>query len=120
MAEAVFLHYNKNKNIKAKSAGVALASSGLYVTENVSRIMKDRGTEIKDNKSHNMSEKLIKWADKIIVVADNVDSTIFPDEKLEVWNVTDTSSEDIEGIVERITIIDKRVKDFIKSVRVNV
>ena len=62
-----------------------------------------------------MNEHLIKWADRIIIVADNVDKKIFDRENVFQWKIADISQSDIEGIRERVEKIEKKVKELIKK-----
>jgi len=98
-AEALFNKYNEDKNNEVKSAGVQLDVLNPFVAQNV------------------INESLIKWADKIIITADNVSPDIFPKEKKEVWLIKDASENDRAGIKRGIDDIENRIKEFLKRLR---
>ena len=64
-------------------------------------------------KSRQIDERLINWADLIVIVADNVNPEIFSGKKVEVWKVSDTDQSDVPGIAKREKIIEKKVKQLI-------
>lgn len=115
-AEALFNKYNKNKDIEAKSAGVQLDILNPFVAQNVINDLKERGAKVTSEKPQAINDSLIKWADKIIITADNVNPEIFPKEKREVWPVKDASEHDPAGIKESIDDIDNRMKEFVKKI----
>ncbi len=104
------------KGVEVKSAGVALDIANPRVSENVHKILRENGTDAGDV-SRKVSEKDIEWADKIIVVADNVSLEIFPEEKTEKWSISDCDQSDVEGIRERTREIGKRVKKMVKELK---
>ena len=97
-AEALFNKYNKNKDIEVKSAGVQIDILNPFVAQNVINDLKERGAKVVSEKPQSVNDALIKWADKIIITADNVNPDIFPEEKREVWLVGDASEYDPIGI----------------------
>jgi len=134
VAEAFFKKYNKNKKIEVKSAGIAIDILRPYMCKNVKDILEEKGIkmigteqlhslspEIQmkngfcDEQSREINEQDIKWADKIIVVSNNVDYSIFPKEKLEVWEIEDAGESEKEKIREIIEKIEKRIKGLIKK-----
>jgi protein-tyrosine-phosphatase len=73
VAECYFKKINKNKNIKAESAGLFEGSPNKKKTIN---ILKKIGIKIK-GKPRSMSNKLLREQDLIVIVADNVPKSIF-------------------------------------------
>ena len=87
VAEAFFNKYNKNSENEVKSAGIALDFMRPYVAEDVFKILEDMGVKIGDTQSKEIDKDLINWADKVVIVADNIDEGMFGDKKVEIWNV---------------------------------
>ena len=115
-AEVLFNFYNQNKKNKAKSAGIHL--DVMNVAENVHRVLREKGIENVDNLPRAVDKKLIKWADKIIIVADNVSAEGFPMGKTETWEISDCDQGDLEGIRERVEKIELKVKDLLERLKV--
>ncbi len=109
VAEALFSKYNKNKNNKVKSCGVK--HDLLYVDDNVKNVLLEYGIKKVDNTPRFIDNGLREWADRIVVVADNV--TLDSSEKVEIWPVTDCEQSDKEGIKIRVEEISKRIKELI-------
>ena len=116
-AEALFNKYNEDKNNEVKSAGVQLDVLNPFVAQNVINELKLRGANVISEKPQEINESLIKWADKIIITADNVSPDIFPKEKKEVWLIKDASENDRAGIKRGIDDIENRIKEFLKRLR---
>ena len=100
--------------LHVKSAGVEKDLP--YVAPLVKKIVKEYGSEV-GNTPRLVEDKMIRWADKIIVVADNVDAKLFPKDKIEVWPIRDCDQDDEETIRLRVAEINKRVVDFIKRIK---
>ena len=116
VAEAFFKKYNKDKKIKAKSAGIIQGSPINPVQKKVSQ---DFGINIK-NPTRGISTKLLKWQDTIILVSDDVPESIFKDNKkfgkyLIVWKIPDAKAENKQEIIRIISMIDNKVKELIKN-----
>lgn len=116
-AEALFSYYNKNKKNKANSAGVKLDPLHLHVAPLLKSVLKDKGIKIINDKSVATSDKLFKWADKIIIVADNISTEGFPEEKTEVWKIQDCDQEDEDGIRFRVGQIETKVKELLLKLK---
>lgn len=116
-AEAIFLKLNKNRNIKVKSAGAHLELFRRYVSENVKSVLKDKGYKVKSNWSHSATEKLKDWADKIVIVADDVNQNEFPKSKREVWKIKDCHQWDVPAIEKGVSKIEGRVKRLVWKLR---
>ena len=87
----------------------------MYVSPNVIKVLEEKGARVVNEKAQEVNEHLIKWADRIIIVADNVDKKIFDRENVFQWKIADISQSDIEGIRERVEKIEKKVKELIKK-----
>ncbi len=81
VAEALFKKHNK---CNVKSAGIRLDLDRPYVAPIVKEVLLEYGVNRLDDTPKLIDSLLIRWANKIIIVADNVDSSIFPKEKVEV------------------------------------
>ena len=112
--EAFFLKYNKDKKNEVKSAGVMLDPIFPFMHTNVVLALEKMKAPPISEKARQIDEKLIAWADLIIIVADNVNPEIFSGKKEEVWKVSDTDQSDVPGIAKREKIIEKKVKQLIK------
>lgn len=115
VAEAIFNKLNKNKNILTKSAGLQLDLAKPYVCDNVKLVLKEKGYQIKDEKARKLDKQDLKWADKIIIVADNVSHNLFPDNKTEHWAIEDADERELDKIKGIIEKIEERVKKLIKG-----
>ena len=116
-SEALFNKYNKDSTNEVKSAGIMLDFMNQFVAGNVISELKKRGAKVANEKSQMVDEHLIKWADKIIISADNVSIGLFPKEKTEQWMVRDASEHDIIGTRESVDNIENRIKDFVKRIK---
>ena len=114
-AEAIFNKLNKNKKVKAESAGFLLDEAHLYIEKSVLNILKDKGYSAK-GLPRQLTRELLDKFDVLVIVADNIDPAFFQDfkGKLIHWKVPDCSCEDIPRIKEIIEDIEKRVKLFVK------
>jgi len=115
VAEAIFNSLSKNKEDKAISRGVKNGRQE-YVAENTIEVMKGKGYLIEDIKSKLLGDKDIEWADKIVIVADNVSSETFPREKTEIWKVEDCSEFNKPKIKERAGLIEENVKELLQKI----
>ncbi|MDD5192006.1 MAG: hypothetical protein PHH54_06680 [Candidatus Nanoarchaeia archaeon] len=123
VAEAYFNRINKNKNIKAKSAGVVAGyRQGDFQVE----AAKELGINIK-GKSRGINANLLKWTDILVDVADDVPAEIFDYEKkrgiikyLIVWNIKDVkTTRDIDDdkrvirqVMEKVNKLNKQLENL--------
>ncbi len=114
VAEAMFLHYCKNKKIEVKSAGMRTDFLHLHMAKQVIDILNAKGIKALDNGSRLVDEGLINWADKIVVVADNVSPEIFPAKKVLQWSVPDASEHDRTATLASMKMIEEEIKRFVK------
>jgi len=119
IGEAIFSKIVKEsgreKEFEIKSAGVRLDILNPYVSENVYTALKEKGYELRDNKSREVDKLLIDWADKVILVADNVSPDSFPKSKLIVLPIRDCDQSELKCIRERVSKVEKELKQLIRS-----
>ena len=118
IAEALFKHYVKRKDIEVKSAGLMIDIMRPFVAQSVMEIMNHRNLLIPDPKSQQIDDYIIKWADKIIIVADNCPLQGLPAHKVEIWPIGDASEHDHASILMRINEIEKYVQTFANRLNV--
>ena len=112
IAEAYFNKVNKNKNFKAKSAGLF---QGRPVGKEDIKLARKFGVNI-CGKVKAMSSKLMFWQTRTIVVADDVPIQVFDRNKeygmnLSIWKIKDTKyQKDPDNLVKEII---KKVDDLI-------
>ncbi len=111
VAEALFKKHTKKHKVQSRGVKHDLP----YVAPLVVRILRERGVEV-DNTPRFVDDDsgVLDWADKIIVVADNVSFEQFPKDKIEVWRVRDCDQSDKNCIELRTAEIDKKVRELIK------
>ena len=118
IAEYFFNKNNKNKKYKVRGAGVI---AGSYPLDKVEvKAAEELGFELK-GRPQELTRELIKWADKVVIVADDVSSWIFEDNKnfkgeVERWNVPDLHNHSKERAKEIILEIESKVKGFIERI----
>lgn len=118
VAEAYFNQINKNKQIKAKSAGLIRGTSPL--DSNQVAVAKKLGVNMKGKPKGLTSEFLI-WADILIIVANDVPPTLFKHshyhKKLLVWKIKDAYHDDEPEIERAVSEIKKKVDELVKKLK---
>ncbi len=118
VAEAYFNKINKNKSFKAKSAGIVKGFSYKKVPNEFTSQRKF-GIEIKKN-PQKLNNKLLKWQDIIIIVADNVPKKLFSKYKnVFVWKIIDSANDtpdDKKSIEKSVKQIIKKVDSLLKDI----
>ena len=121
-AEAIFKKLNKNKSFKAKSAGIIRSEKTNPIQRRVGRRL---GINIK-GVPKSLSVKLLKWADIIVITADDVPVSIFKGVKkrgkrLILWKIPDAppdspniNEQDIERVIK---LIMKKIKGLIINLK---
>jgi len=109
-AEVIFRKYNRKKNIFVKSAGTK--ADYLPVAENVQKALKELGFKKADRNPKKISDKLITWADLIVIAANDVNLKV-KRRKIIKWKIPDTKQKNYPRIVEIIKIIEKRIKNLV-------
>jgi len=117
VAEFYFNKINKNKNVRAKSAGII---AGGVMGEKQRATVGKKGL-ILEGKSKGLNTKILNWQNITIIVADDVPPIIFNKnkkygKKTIVWKINDTKvkeGKDIPAIMRRIK---KKVEELNKSI----
>ena len=119
VAELIFRKLNINNRNEAKSAGVQLDFLRPYVEENVKRILEKRGYNVNNELPRQINEFDLKWAYKIVIVANNVSPDLFKEFKreIEVWDIGDCDTSDKKMIEEIIKKIEEKVKGLVDNLR---
>lgn len=110
IAEAYFDKIKKNKNIKTKSAGLI---EGDLIGEIAKKVAHELMLDI-SGKPRGLSSKLLEWADKIIVVADDVPKSVFDDNKESLRKTTILKIRDAK--IDNYNNIKRVAKDVIKAI----
>lgn len=113
VAEAYFNKINKNKNIKAKSAGIF---KWYPIPPNTRKVCKRLGIKLK-GKSNPLDVRVFKKIDYVIIVADNVPKSLFNQKylkKVYLWKIRDTSSKNDKEIEKIVKQIIKKVDVLVK------
>lgn len=118
IAEFLFNKFNDNKNYHALSAGI-IRGSPVDVKQKKACIK--IGISLK-GEPVGMSSKLLKWQDIIVVVANDVPSVLFKEnkkygKKLIVWKIPDSKNDDERKIIKIAMAIEKKVKKFVKEMK---
>lgn len=119
IALAYFNKINKNKNIKAKSAGLI---KGQPLSPFTVGIAKELGLDIK-GKTQGLSSKLMAWQNLTVIVADNVPPQVFDKnkrygKKVIVWRIKDISKNTkptvkklIKSIMSRVDMLNNQLEN---------
>ncbi len=115
IAEAFFNKINKNKKFRAYSAGVF---KGFPVHNNVISVGKKLGIYI-NKKTKGLSERLVKDMDTIIIVADDIPTSLFKNKtkKIIKWKIPDANQADKNRILFISNKIKNKVKNLVKDLR---
>ena len=123
VAEALFRHYYKGEIVKTKSAGLIGDVMHPYIPRNVMLVLKGKGISVRDDGAKRIDDFILKWADKIVIVADNVSPDMFrgkvfiAGKPVIFWDISDVSENDVRGITIRVNEIEKRVIEMIKELK---
>jgi protein-tyrosine-phosphatase len=112
VAEVIF-NKLKRKEDECKSCGIVIDFLRQCVAENVKLALKEKGYNIEAEKARQLNDYDLRWADKIIIVADNVSPDLFPGEKTIVWKIKDADEKEAEKIKEIVEKIETKVKGLI-------
>ena len=115
VAEAIASKLDTRCKKEYKSAGVQIDLMRPYVAESVKEILNERGFQIENEQSRQVNEQDLKWADKIVIVANNVSPTIFGNKEVEVWRIEDADESEKEKIEKIVSKIEKRVNELISE-----
>jgi protein-tyrosine-phosphatase len=112
VAEALFNHYNKNKNIIAKSAGTTVTEPGFPLLNGAQEVLGRLKIAVNMGQgAQEINDHLIDWADRIYVVADDVSMNELPKSKTQQIDIPDAWSNDNETLrtVKKIEVYIKKV-----------
>ena len=116
IAEAYFKKINKNKKIKASSAG--LLEGDYPLNTNEVNILKESGLNI-NGKPRGISWKLLRENDLIIITADNVPPELFKNKKYwketKVWKIRDAKKPNRRETIRVKDSIMKKVDELVKN-----
>ena len=117
IAEAYFNKVNKNKRIKARSAGII---RGSVINDEIVNAASKFGITIDPKKNPKpLTTKLLKWQDMLIIVADDIPRELFSNvesvKKLVMWQIPDITLNDGDGISRSINMIIEQVDKLIKE-----
>ena len=118
VAEYYFNKINKNKNVKAKSAGII---AGGAMSEKQRAAVEKAGL-ILEGKSKGLNTKILNWQNTTIIVADDVPPLIFNKNKKYgkrtiVWKISDTKVKEGKDIPIIINQIKKKVEELNKNLK---
>lgn len=86
---------------------------GSVLNKNLKQVAREFDLDI-NSEPKSVSEQLLNWADKVIIVADDVPKEIFKKyssrNKIIVWKIKDSGSEDIESIRKTVKDIKSKVE----------
>lgn len=121
VAEALFNKYNKNRSMRARSAGLI---KGSEISEEIREAAENLELKIKGS-PEGISTEILKWYDTMIIVADDVPSAIFEEEakkygkQVIIWHIPDTDSNRKEDIIRIIKQIDQKIKELLDEIKNN-
>ena len=106
-------HYSNR--FEVKSAGLILDPVEPFILNRSVAFLEEKGISVDNPNSQLINDQLIKWADKIIIVADDVSNDSFPKEKIIRWDIADIHGPSVEKLNALSDQIDVKVKEFIKE-----
>ncbi len=112
IAETFFKKLDKNKKHKVKSAGII---KGRPISKEEIKFFKNYKLKI-NSKPQSLSTNRVRWADLIIIVADNVPKSIFKGEKIKIWKIPDANIEEKKKIKKLISRIELNIKRLVKEI----
>jgi protein-tyrosine-phosphatase len=121
VAEALFRKYcaDADLEVDTDSCGIVIDESRPYVAEITKLLLAQKKAHVKNDISKRVSSYLVSWADKIIIVADNVlMEGVFPKNKTEVWGIKDVSESNPLDVSRIIEEIDKKVKELVSKIKI--
>ncbi len=126
MARELFEKLNKNKNIEADSVGIIRAWGSKDLKKSQDYVFKKYG--LKKKKSKQLDTRLVSKQDIIIIVADDVPTSVFNPQKNEgtrviKWRIKDDHKYKDKTRRERLEKvyldIEKRIKKLVSSLNEN-
>ena len=114
VAEALFNYHNKDKKMKVKSAGLMKDFQNQFIIKPAALELTKRKIPYEDKKSDIINPEMIKWADKIVVVANDIPMYSLPEEKTLFFSIPDAYSSP-EETKKTVSPIEKLVLDLIRN-----
>ncbi|HVY01628.1 MAG TPA: hypothetical protein VHA12_02595 [Candidatus Nanoarchaeia archaeon] len=109
VAEAIFNNINKNNKIKVKSAGYSIGSIDC-ILDRAAQVLDEMKIPYDSSQlAVQLNDTIIDWADKVIIVANDVPLENFPREKTVKIEVPD-AYHSIEKTRETIQVIKKEIE----------
>jgi protein-tyrosine-phosphatase len=117
VAECIFNALNTDKKVRAESAGLLMDASRLYIEKNVLKIMGKKGYKLR-GVPRQMTSKLVKDFDVVVIVADNVDKKFLSGfrGKIVKWKISDCKACERGRIKEIVNEIENRVKKLLTNI----
>ena len=122
VAEVYFKKINQNGKIKIRSRGIIEVNKSLDVLERKrNKYLKEKFGFVLYGKSLSVDVKSLLWADKIILVADDVPKVLFNSrkwrDKIEVWKVPDEEADNERNINKSVELIIKKVDKLVEELK---
>jgi len=117
-AEAIFNELNKNHENEARSAGFF---PKLDLDQRILESFKKSKLHIEDMETRGITYPIMMWADKIVIVANDVPESLFDDIKkndnkeIIKWDIPDVFGPSIEERVKSIKQIKERVRQLLEN-----
>ena len=116
-AETYFKQINKNKNIKATSAGIFIGAK--QSSNQLKAVKEEKVTPISKPKA--MSTDLLRKQDLIIIVANDIPKSIFNNKdyakNVILWKIPDVLNDNKKECHKTIQLIKKRVEKLIEDLK---
>jgi protein-tyrosine-phosphatase len=117
VAEALFRHHYKGESVHVRSAGIMLDFMHPYMGRNAVHVLRNKGILLRDDGIRKMDGFLLNWADRVIIVADNVAPEYVRNKPVIVWHIKDASEHDVNDIARRIDEIERNVLELISHLK---
>ena len=116
MAEAFFNKYNKNTTLHARSGAPI---RGGPQRESILKAAKEFNLKIKKH-PQGLTARMLRWSDLIVVVADDVPTSLFDKnkkigKKVVAWNISDAKKDTLEERVAITRRVRKKVLELVKE-----
>jgi protein-tyrosine-phosphatase len=120
VAEIYLKKVNKTKGVLVRSRGIIEVNKPLDSAERKrNKYLKKQFGFVLYGKSLSVDVKSLLWADRIIIVADDIPAVLFNStkwrDKIEVWKVPDEKADNIRNINKSVGIIIKKVDALVKK-----
>ena len=95
---------------------ILLLEDELHLRQNIKKFLTLKGYEVDDEKSREIDDNLIDWADFLTITADNVNLESFDGrgKMVVVWEIGDCDESEMDCIRKVVEDVEKRVRDFVE------